>query len=162
MTMYSRDELSNMRREAQEDGQVIEDNEPVMPAPPTVAPWEQPWDKERFNTLFLSRGPVSDYAITKAIVFLYARQTQDERRANMTKEHNGRGFTGTDGEFLSSVAKRLEAGLQLTPGIWKALRRTNEKGFCVLAKYHGQLQEAVAAKAKAKAYAVIDAAEAVQ
>jgi len=155
MKHYRRDELTSLSREAQEEGQVIENF-----TDPTPAPWEQPWDKERFNTLFLSRGPVSDYAITKAIAFLYGRQTADERTSQVTKEVNGRGFTGFDAPFLSSLGARLARGQGLTQGMWAALRRTDKRGFCVLAKYHAQLQEAVKDKAKAKTYAAIDRVEA--
>lgn len=112
------------------------------------------WTKERLNALFLT----NDRAVERAILFLYDRQTESEKRSGGTKEDNGRGFSGLDGRFLSSLGKRLRMGLSLTPGQLTAIRRLNPKGFCILAKYHGQLQDAIAAK-KARVYAAIDAAE---
>lgn len=43
----------------------------------------------------------------KALVRIFQEnQTADEQSAEATKEHNGTGFTGTDGQFLSSLAKQ--------------------------------------------------------
>jgi hypothetical protein len=43
----------------------------------------------------------------KALVRIFQEnQTEQEQAAEVTKEDNGIGFTGTDGSFLSSLAKQ--------------------------------------------------------
>jgi hypothetical protein len=46
----------------------------------------------------------------RAVVKLYERQTLAEQSAQTTNEENGVGFTGTDAEFLSSIAIKLNKG----------------------------------------------------
>jgi hypothetical protein len=59
---------------------------------------------------------VNDLAVERAVVAIYARQTEAERQSESTTESNGRGFTAYDAEILSSFAYRLtRAGLHLTP-----------------------------------------------
>lgn len=43
-----------------------------------------------------------------ALLAVYARQTANEQQAEQTEEDNGVGFTGTDAEFLTSLAKQVE------------------------------------------------------
>jgi len=43
----------------------------------------------------------------RALKRIYENQTADEQRAEVTRYENGVGFTGTDSEFLSSLAKQL-------------------------------------------------------
>lgn len=49
----------------------------------------------------------------RAVVKLYERQTMAEQAAGLTKEHNTIGFNGTDAEFLSSIAEKLNKGWNL-------------------------------------------------
>jgi len=42
----------------------------------------------------------------KGLVRIYERQTVDEQRSETTSHENGMGFTGTDAQFLSSLAKQ--------------------------------------------------------
>jgi hypothetical protein len=51
---------------------------------------------------------------TRAVVKLYERQTATEQQIGMTREHNSIGFSGTDSEFLSSIAEKLNKGWNLT------------------------------------------------
>lgn len=52
----------------------------------------------------------------KALVRIFQEnQTQDEQVIEATKEDNGIGFTGTDGQFLSSLAKQAIARGSLSP-----------------------------------------------
>ncbi len=44
----------------------------------------------------------------KALLTIYERQTADEQVTKSTRVHNGVGFTGVDGEILSSFAERLQ------------------------------------------------------
>ncbi len=41
----------------------------------------------------------------RALLQIYNFQTEDEKRIEQTTHHNGVGFTGCDGEILSSFAK---------------------------------------------------------
>ena len=49
----------------------------------------------------------NDVVLYGALKKLYACQTEDERNSKETKEHNGKGFNGTDAQFLSSVSEFL-------------------------------------------------------
>lgn len=42
-----------------------------------------------------------------ALLKIFEFQTQEEQDHECTHDHNGVGFTGVDGEFLSSLAKQL-------------------------------------------------------
>ena len=50
----------------------------------------------------------NDRAVEKAILAIYARQTEDEQRDKETKEHNNIGFNGTDAKLLSDFALQLQ------------------------------------------------------
>lgn len=45
----------------------------------------------------------------KAMLTIYNNQTDAERVIETTKEQNGVGFTGTDGQFFSSLSKQYES-----------------------------------------------------
>ncbi len=79
----------------------------------------------------------NDKALERGIIVIYERQTADERNVRQTTEHNGRGFTGVDAEFLSSLAEwinssRRPAGQRLSIGQRTHARRK-------MAKYAKQL-----------------------
>ena len=57
----------------------------------------------------------SDKAVMAALLRVYGWQTEDEKRIGETREHNGRGFNGTDAEILSSFAKQLISRQFLSP-----------------------------------------------
>lgn len=72
---------------------------------------ERVWDKDSIQKLI----DENDKAVCRAIVLVYRNQTHHERDAKRTEEHNGVGFSGYDGEILSSFAEfYLRAGF-LTP-----------------------------------------------
>jgi hypothetical protein len=48
-----------------------------------------------------------DRWIARGLLTVYEHQTLAERQAQKVEEHNGVGFTGIDGEILSSFAERL-------------------------------------------------------
>lgn len=57
---------------------------------------------------FLKEKLKSDDAWAKrALIRIFEFQTTDEKVAEHTKDHNGVGFTGFDGELLTSFAKQL-------------------------------------------------------
>lgn len=64
---------------------------------------EKVWDKAAIQAL-LDRN---DDAVAKAVLTIFARQTAAEQASRQTIEHNGVGFSGTDAEFLSDIAKKL-------------------------------------------------------
>lgn len=66
------------------------------------------------------------------ILAIYKRQTSDEQVAESTDHSNGRGFTGADARFGSSLAKKLLAGYTLTVNQTIAARK-------MMRKYSGQL-----------------------
>lgn len=43
----------------------------------------------------------------RALKRIYENQTEDEQTSEFTKYDNGIGFTGSDSEFLTSLAKQL-------------------------------------------------------
>jgi hypothetical protein len=49
----------------------------------------------------------NDKWLVRGILAVYARQTADEKSAQMTKHHNGVGFNGRDAVILSSFAKQI-------------------------------------------------------
>jgi len=98
------------------------------------------WDKSAIKNWLLSvaesdgTNPKHQQAITRALLFMYARQTASEQESKMTSNNNGVGFNGRDAEFMSSVAERVKQYGRITPRQTTAIA----KG---LAKYSGQLVE---------------------
>lgn len=86
----------------------------------------------------------SDSAVKRALVVLYDRQTQDEKREDQTKHHNNRGFNHGDAKKCSYWARLVLSGRELYPSTVEKARRR-------LMKYAGQL--AVIANQKAEASA---------
>lgn len=50
-----------------------------------------------------------------ALLKIFEFQTADEQVSETTREHNNVGFTGTDGEILTSFAKQLKYKGYLSP-----------------------------------------------
>ena len=69
------------------------------------------WTKEHIQHLLMT----NDRAVERALIQIYHRQTQDEQKCSATTEHNSVGFTGFDGELLSSIAANCIKFNQLTP-----------------------------------------------
>ena len=49
----------------------------------------------------------NDRWMLKGLLTIFERQTQDEQRASMVKEHNGVGFSRIDAEMMTSFANQL-------------------------------------------------------
>lgn len=65
---------------------------------------------------FLKKKLSSDPRWVKnALLRIYAFQTSEEQNSEQTYFHNGVGFTGADGEILSSFAKQLQRKGFLSP-----------------------------------------------
>jgi hypothetical protein len=86
------------------------------------------WTKEEIKDLIGK----SNKMVSRSLVKLFEKQTEDEKSSEETKHHNGVGFNGTDGKFLSSLAKQVLQGRTLTE---KQLTHARKK----LIKYSGQL-----------------------
>jgi len=73
----------------------------------------------------ITKTQIRDYVRTKlgtdprwakaALLKIFEFQTAEEQSAERTHEHNGIGFTGVDGEILSSFAKQFRAKGYLSP-----------------------------------------------
>jgi hypothetical protein len=55
-----------------------------------------------------------DYSVIKALLALYAMQTEEERRQFCTKVSNNLGFTAYDASLLTSYAEKVISGRKLT------------------------------------------------
>ena len=80
-----------------------------------------------------------------AILALFELQTPDEQKVNETAENNGVGFSKTDADFFSNIAKRLIEKKNITSSQLMTARQR-------LLKYRNQLAHLVIAK-KGPAYA---------
>ena len=69
----------------------------------------------------------------RALLALYARQTDDEQDADSTKWHNSVGFSGFDAEILSSLARQYNERGTLSQKQWAICEKR-------LLKYAGQLR----------------------
>lgn len=76
-----------------------------------------------------------------ALLAVYANQTADEQVVEATKHNNGRGFTGSDAPFMSSVAKKAQQYGSLTERQVMFTRKN-------LYKYWRQIWEALKAAGK--------------
>ena len=61
------------------------------------------WTKERITELLKA----NDFAVERAIIVLYRRQTDDERREAETKHHNGVGFSAAHARIGTRWAQWL-------------------------------------------------------
>ena len=68
------------------------------------------WTKESIRELLTH----SNEAVERAIVAIFRRQTEDERRTDQTKHHNGRGFCAFDARRGSYYAKWVLSGRHLS------------------------------------------------
>ncbi len=56
----------------------------------------------------------NDYAVERAVLAIFARQTMDEQTSNTTLHTNGKGFNGPDARLGTYYAKWLMSGKRLT------------------------------------------------
>jgi hypothetical protein len=74
----------------------------------------------------------NNHWLTRGILAIYDRQTEDEKRSEETRHYNGVGYNGVDAHFASSLAQQLRAGYTLSPKQLNAARK-------MMKKYCGQL-----------------------
>lgn len=65
---------------------------------------------------------LNDNAVKSALVLLLSLQEEDEQRDNKSVHENGVGFNKVDAGFLSRMAKRVNAGIDLTQSEMQACR----------------------------------------
>jgi len=86
------------------------------------------WTKDEIKNLL----ETNDVAVIKGLIRIYELQTADEQSAEYTKYANGVGFSGFDGDFMTSVAKWfLEHGF-VSEGQFKHVKKK-------MLRYAGQL-----------------------
>lgn len=81
----------------------------------------------------------NDRAIERAVVAISARQTEDERRDEVTKYHNGKGWRPCHAAIGVSMAKYYERNQCLSPKQIAYWRTPNDKGIPRIHIYAGQL-----------------------
>lgn len=86
------------------------------------------WTREEIDTMLKT----SNKALLRGILAIYDYQTTDEKAIQETKDHNGVGFSGVDGNFMSSLAEQILGGRNLSE---KQLAIARNK----MLKYSGQL-----------------------
>lgn len=86
------------------------------------------WTKDEIKEKLLG----SQKWLEHGIVAIYRRQTMDEQASFATLHLNGIGFNGADAEIMSSFAKRLERGINLSERQVAAAKK-------IMPKYAGQL-----------------------
>lgn len=64
----------------------------------------------------------NDNAVKSALVLLLSLQEEDEQRDNKSVHENGVGFNKVDADFLSRMAKKVNAGIDLTNDEMQACR----------------------------------------
>lgn len=87
----------------------------------------------------IAKLDASQRNVELAILAIYRRQTAQEQNADCTVEQNGVGFSGTDAEFGSSLAKGIEKYGHLTAKQAVYARK-------IIGKYWAQLVEVAEAK----------------
>jgi len=75
----------------------------------------------------------------RGLVRIYEYQTEEEKAIEGTRENNGVGFTGVDGDILSSFAKQVMMGRNLSPKQSVIL-------FKKMPKYASQLERVASSK----------------
>jgi hypothetical protein len=93
------------------------------------------WTQDSLRAWILAANPENVQhraALSRALLFLYARQTADEQATGTTAHENGAGFSGVDAKFLTSVAQSVQTYGNMTRGQAPYVAKK-------LAKYTGQL-----------------------
>jgi len=94
---------------------------------------------------------INDKWVVSAVLAIYARQTAAEQSIESTVDANGIGFSGADGEILSSFAKQI---LEFNSGRSRFRQPLSPKQFGMarkkIIKYAGQLLSIMKEKADLK------------
>jgi len=101
------------------------------------------WSKEDIQKLVVT----NDKAAVKALLTIYAKQTESEKASDATHEHNSVGFTAFDAEVLTSFAKFYQRVGFLTDNQMSILKKK-------IGKYWRQLLASAEAKGACVSYKV--------
>lgn len=88
--------------------------------------------KEQVKNFVKSKLSTDPEWASQALLRIFEFQTLDEQKSKHTKYHNNVGFTGADGEFLSSLATQLLKKKYLTD-------KQMEQVFKKIPKYWSQV-----------------------
>ena len=77
------------------------------------------WTADKIKELIQNR----DEMVARCVVQLYKQQTRDEQDTATTRHLNGRGFTGREAEFGTSLALQVISKKKLTPRQTEAARK---------------------------------------
>lgn len=86
------------------------------------------WTKESVKALLLR----NDKAVIRGLVLLYSFQTEEEKWSDTANTYNGQGFSKYDAEILSSMARQVQNGWQLSEAQLNVARKR-------IVKYAGQI-----------------------
>ena len=107
--------------------------------------------KDSLQHMLNNPNPVKLKAVIgRALVGIFNRQTEDEKKVNETRVHNNIGFTGADGRSGAITAKYYLKHHDLQDWQIQLWTKRNAKGYSRLTKYHAQLNEIAEAKAANK------------
>jgi hypothetical protein len=102
---------------------------------------ESKFTKEYIQALLMREDEVGMHAVGRALVLLHNRQTYTEQRAKEVQWNNGRGFTPTDAEWGTDMARFYLSRNFLSPRQLAVWRRPNSQGIPRICKYWRQIQE---------------------
>jgi len=105
-------------------------------------------DQVSLIKLVNQNNDLSMHAIGRALVLIFKRQTEDERKANTTNTTNMRGFTGADARKGSITAKYYIKHKKLLDWQIAYWLEPNVNNIPRIAKYHKQLNEEARIKAQ--------------
>ncbi len=88
------------------------------------------------------------HIVGRALIALFARQTEDEQRDNQTKLDNNVGFAGCDSKSGSLTAKSYLKHQSLQDWQVEKWLKRGANGYARICKYAGQLNEIALAKAQ--------------
>src|SRR5437764_9937822 len=108
----------------------------AVTTPPAAA---KVWDRESLIALLNT----NNYAVERALLTIYARQTADEQETETTSHNNGVGFSGFDAEIFSSFAVQVEQstrpnGQRLSPKQFAIARKPGKGGTPRIGRYAKQ------------------------
>lgn len=86
------------------------------------------WTKEKVKDLLLK----NDTAVKRGLVLIYGFQTYEEQHSDTANTNNGQGFSKYDAEILSSMARQVQNGWQLSEAQLNVARNR-------IVKYAGQI-----------------------
>lgn len=69
----------------------------------------------------------NDNWVLRGLIAIWNKQTADEKEVKSTHHHNGVGFTGSDANFFTAMAERVNSGYSLSFKQMACVRRGMRK-----------------------------------